>query len=162
MKFIVLVAPQIINNVGGIARTAEGLGYNIIIIDNERRYNFTTYNKKKLHILNSSSTGAFGRIRNDILVFNTISECDQYLDGIKCISFATSSRRDKIITDQQLPDGNFAIWFGNEARGLPEDVLSNKVCITIPLCDSVESLNIGVAVGIVLYALSEHKIILSS
>jgi tRNA G18 (ribose-2'-O)-methylase SpoU len=47
---------------------------------------------------------------------------------------------------------------GNEARGLPKDFVDNiSKFVKIPMQGKVDSLNVGVATGVVLYAASRMK-----
>jgi TrmH family RNA methyltransferase len=51
-----------------------------------------------------------------------------------------------------------AFLFGNEAAGLPEDVIrSADVQVSIPMLGSVESLNVGVAAGILLFEAARQR-----
>ena len=55
------------------------------------------------------------------------------------------------------PDGPVALLVGNEAQGLPADVVDTADArLTIPLQGGVESLNAVVAAGIIMYALSRR------
>ncbi len=51
-----------------------------------------------------------------------------------------------------------ALFIGQEAAGLPEDVLSNcRHQIRIPMADTVQSLNAAIATGILLYEIRRHE-----
>jgi len=56
------------------------------------------------------------------------------------------------------PERSVALIIGNEAQGLPADVVAAiPTRLTIPLDGGVESLNAAVAAGILMYALSRHR-----
>lgn len=54
------------------------------------------------------------------------------------------------------PNGNFCLCMGNEANGLSDEVRSlTKNFVSIPMENGVESLNVGVAYGIIVYVLTK-------
>jgi TrmH family RNA methyltransferase len=60
--------------------------------------------------------------------------------------------------DQARLDGPLAILFGNEGSGLPEDTLARADRrVRIPLAGPVESLNVGVAAGILLFEAARQR-----
>ena len=69
--------------------------------------------------------------------------------GVKILG--TSPKGDKIYTDVNIRD-RLAIVFGNEAKGIRDEILS--MCdetIRIPIYGGAESLNVSVSSGIILY-----------
>jgi TrmH family RNA methyltransferase len=53
-----------------------------------------------------------------------------------------------------------SVWvFGNEARGLPEEIqaMSDLIQVGIPMRGRAESLNLATAAAVVMYALAEKK-----
>jgi TrmH family RNA methyltransferase len=71
----------------------------------------------------------------------------------------TTSLGEDVITPDELPKlEKSALVLGNEARGLKDEVLElADFKVTIPMADVVESLNVGVAGGIMMYLLSKQK-----
>ena len=60
--------------------------------------------------------------------------------------------------DEARLDGPLALLFGNEGSGLPEDVVARADRrLRIPLAGPVESLNVGVAAGIVLFEAARQR-----
>ncbi|MDR1018431.1 MAG: tRNA (cytidine(34)-2'-O)-methyltransferase, partial [Lachnospiraceae bacterium] len=55
-------------------------------------------------------------------------------------------------TDVEYPDGSY-IMFGNESRGIPEEILLEyeDTCIRIPMLSTKRSLNLSNSVAIILY-----------
>ncbi len=57
-----------------------------------------------------------------------------------------------------LPPGRYALLIGEEAPGLPLDVVEQAAHkVTIPMPGGMESLNAAMAAGIVIYELSRHQ-----
>ena len=57
-----------------------------------------------------------------------------------------------------LPPGRYALLIGEEAPGLPPDVVEQAAHkVTIPMPGGMESLNAAMAAGIVIYELSRHQ-----
>ena len=55
------------------------------------------------------------------------------------------------------PSGNFCLCMGNEANGLSDRVRNfTKKFVSIPMKNGVESLNVGVAYGIIVYMLTNN------
>jgi TrmH family RNA methyltransferase len=60
--------------------------------------------------------------------------------------------------DQARLDGPLALFFGNEGSGLPEGVLAGADRrLRIPLAGRVDSLNVGVAAGVVLFEAARQR-----
>ncbi len=89
-------------------------------------------------------------------VFSSTKECLTYLRKKGYVSKATSPHiygKDNIMLDKaKFTDRKLAIWFGNETRGLSDEALNAyKQCIQLPMSGIVESLNLSVTTGIILY-----------
>ncbi len=55
-----------------------------------------------------------------------------------------------------FPEGRYALVVGEEASGLPDDVVAAAdMTVTIPMSGATESLNVSIAAGIIVYALSK-------
>jgi len=75
--------------------------------------------------------------------------------------FYFSSSADLLYTDVQYRAGDFLV-FGKESTGLPREILEQNraSCFRIPILNTVRSLNLATAAGIVLYeALRQHDFI---
>lgn len=75
--------------------------------------------------------------------------------------FVTQADADLQIKEaaKQSSDVN-SIWiFGNEARGVPQEVLQSKgaTLVSIPISEKVESLNLATAASVVMYAVSAAR-----
>jgi RNA methyltransferase, TrmH family len=70
---------------------------------------------------------------------------------------ATSSHKSKPLGQADL-SGRLAIFIGSEGAGVPRELLAQMdEVVAIPHSRSVESLNVGVAAGIVLYEVGRQK-----
>jgi tRNA (cytidine/uridine-2'-O-)-methyltransferase len=56
----------------------------------------------------------------------------------------------KVLSEHRFDESDL-ILFGPEARGLPERLVATSTALTIPLAGETRSLNLAVAVGIVLF-----------
>lgn len=51
-----------------------------------------------------------------------------------------------------------AVWFGNEERGISDAAVARaRMCISIPMFGMIESLNLGMLSGIVLYEIAKQR-----
>lgn len=66
--------------------------------------------------------------------------------------YMATTKAHKCYTDVEFSDNDF-IMFGNESRGIPEEILVDyeDTCIRIPMRDEIRSLNLANSVAIVLY-----------
>lgn len=128
-------------NLGTIIRTTAALGYDAIVMSpntvdlyNEKVIRSTQGVLFKLPIIKSS-------LEDIILLFKQ--------NNIKC--FGTSLQKAKALEQIDKPI-RFAICFGNEARGMSDNILNlMDQNIKIDMANDVESLNVGIAAGIILY-----------
>jgi len=164
---IVLENPKTISNIGSIIRSICAFGIDrVIIIDDRNLYRMDKLSKKQRHALTCSSAGVSNDrfIKDSIIVFESVERTIEYLHMNEYISIATSPHIDKKnniklnkLNIADIADIHIAIWFGNEDRGLSKESLANtdcKICIQIPLSEHVESLNLAVSVGIILYTIT--------
>jgi tRNA (cytidine/uridine-2'-O-)-methyltransferase len=88
----------------------------------------------------------------DLVVWESL---DDFLKAHKKDSdrfFFSTTKTDKPYFQANFQDGDF-IFFGAESKGLPLELMQMKVenMVTIPMGKNGRSLNLSVAVGIVLY-----------
>lgn len=85
-----------------------------------------------------------------------------WLRGIKVIAadvYGTEDREPRslpdVLAERSLVSGSSAVLFGNEARGLPEDVLDQvDEIVSIPLYGKAESLNLATSAAVMLMSLA--------
>ncbi|HPX83321.1 MAG TPA: RNA methyltransferase [Bacilli bacterium] len=147
-KVLVLDELQDPGNLGTVIRTAIAFGFTDIAVSNNT---VDIYNDKVIR----GTQGMLFRAN-----FMEVEIKDFLLDlkakGYKVI---TTSLGEDVITPDELPKlEKSALVLGNEARGLKDEVLElADFKVTIPMADVVESLNVGVAGGIMMYLLSKQK-----
>ncbi len=132
-------------NLGTIIRTAAGLGYDGIIMSPNT---VDLYNEKVIR----STQGVMFKI--PIMKAN-LQEVIKLLkkEKVFCIGTALTNAKDvKHITKKD----KFAICLGNEAKGISKEVLDNMdENVKIAMNNDVESLNVSIAAGIIMYEMME-------
>lgn len=132
-------------NLGTIIRTAAGLGYDGIIMSPNT---VDLYNEKVIR----STQGVMFKI--PIIKVN-LQEVIKMLkkEKVFCIGTALTNAKDvKHITKKD----KFAICLGNEAKGISKEVLDNMdENVKIAMKNDVESLNVSIAAGIIMYEMME-------
>ena len=88
----------------------------------------------------------------DLKVWESLEEFLDYHDNNFDRFFFATTKTDKPYFEHTLEDGDF-LFFGSETEGLPMDLMLKKKehMLTIPMGENGRSLNLAVAVGIVLY-----------
>lgn len=142
-RFLALECVQDPGNMGTILRTADALGIDGIIISSN---SCDVYSPKVIR-------GTMGAVfRLPVLITEDI--CGYIREFNKTgSSFATvPCNWDKYVTEVGLSSGNVVAVIGNEGNGLTEECISACSCsITIPMAGNAESLNAGIAAGIVMW-----------
>lgn len=132
-------------NLGTIIRTAAGLGYDGIIMSPNT---VDLYNEKVIR----STQGVMFKIP---IIKANLQEVIKMLkkEKVFCIGTALTNAKDvKHITKKD----KFAICLGNEAKGISKEVLDNMdENVKIAMNNDVESLNVSIAAGIIMYEIME-------
>lgn len=132
-------------NLGTIIRTAAGLGYDGIIMSPNT---VDLYNEKVIR----STQGVMFKIP---IIKANLLEVIKLLkkEKVFCIGTALTNAKDvKHITKKD----KFAICLGNEAKGISKEVLDNMdENVRIAMKNDVESLNVSIAAGIIMYEMME-------
>lgn len=132
-------------NLGTIIRTAAGLGYDGIIMSPNT---VDLYNEKVIR----STQGVMFKIP---IIKANLQEVIKMLkkEKVFCIGTALTNAKDvKHITKKD----KFAICLGNEAKGISKEVLDNMdENVKIAMNNDVESLNVSIAAGIIMYEMME-------
>lgn len=132
-------------NIGTIIRTAAGLGYDGIIMSPNT---VDLYNEKVIR----STQGVMFKIP---IIKANLQEVIKMLkkEKVFCIGTALTNAKDvKHITKKD----KFAICLGNEAKGISKEVLDNMdENVKIAMKNDVESLNVSIAAGIIMYEMME-------
>ena len=81
-----------------------------------------------------------------------VSDLVRLKEGISILRIATDLSGDSLPLETTKRDGPVLILFGNERYGLPSEILENvDVHVRIDMTPPTDSLNVGVAAGIVLH-----------
>lgn len=130
-------------NLGTIIRTCAALGVEAIIMSLET---VDIYNDKVIR----ATQGALFKIP---LIKMSLEEAIKELQKQEIMILATSLEAKKELADLSVYE-NFAIIFGNEANGIRKEILTlADETFILPMQNGVESLNVGVACGIIVYNL---------
>jgi tRNA/rRNA methyltransferase len=148
---IVLVKPQLGENIGACARSMKNFGFTKLHLVSPKNY-FPDHKAK------ATSVGAFDVI-NKAKVFNDTKEAISNFDIVISLS---ARRRDinkkhislndfsKIIKNRN--NSNFGLMFGPEASGLSnEDLSLSNYVLQIPTSSKFKSLNLSHSVTIICY-----------
>lgn len=138
-------------NIGAIARSVECAGANGLIL--------TT--KNTAPITSSAIKTSAGAILQ--LPITKITSVQQTIETLKRKNFwiiGTSDKAERLYTER-IYDAPIVIVFGNEGKGLSNAVLKNcDFLVKIPMYGRIESLNVSVAAGIVLFEIRRQREIL--
>lgn len=149
---IILVAHEIEDphNIGAMIRTFVAGGGNGVILSGRKSAGINSTTIK-------TSAGAlfyanFARVANCVNVINELKKNNFWIVG------TDSSAASKSIYDIDFPE-QVAIIVGNEHEGLGELIKKNcDFLARIPVSDKVDSLNVSVAFGIVLFEILRRRI----
>jgi TrmH family RNA methyltransferase len=138
---LVLASPSDMGNLGTIIRTMIGFGVSDLAII---RPAVDIFDPKVVR----GSMGAVFR-----LSFEYFDGFDDYHDafGHNLYPFMTNGHT---AVEQMTFRTPFALVFGNESSGLPDDFLDKGLSVSIPHSVEIDSLNLSIAVGIALYQAS--------
>jgi tRNA G18 (ribose-2'-O)-methylase SpoU len=146
MAAVLLHAPQDFTNVCVIARTLEAFGVPSCFVFDPNRLIRARYGKSYSQRLRAVSAGAFFKIQ-----WRTVSDPIEFLGqhNGRCIAMS-SSRAVPSLFDVAFRSNDLLI-FGSEGDGIPAEVTA--ACdaeLAIPMSGETQSLNLAVAVSIVL------------
>ena len=142
---VILVAHEIedAHNIGAMIRTFVAGGGKGIILTGRRNtgINSTTIKTSAGALIHTN----FARVTNCVNVINELKKNNFWVIG------SDNSPSSKSIYEINFPD-KIAILMGNEHEGLGELIKKNcDFLVKIPISDKVDSLNVSVAFGVVLF-----------
>ena len=140
-RIIVLDDVQDPGNVGTIIRTALSFGYDAVLLS---AHSCDIYNEKVIR----STQGALFHIP---VIRGDVHEMLIKLKQSKIKILATSLRDATALRKIRIPEA-FALVFGNEGKGVSEEVLQLADTHVYIEMHTFESLNVAVAAGICMYA----------
>tara|TARA_Y100001970_G_C14188119_1_gene833760 strand:- start:10 stop:771 length:762 start_codon:yes stop_codon:yes gene_type:complete len=135
-------------NLGTIIRTANWFGIKNILLSEDC---VDPYNSKVLR------SGMGSHFSMNIVTKNLEKQISKYKkENFKII--ATDLNTKNTMSDLKINSNNWVILLGNEAHGISKSVLeSSDYRIKIPQGGNIESLNVAVTCGILLYHISRIK-----
>lgn len=137
-------------NVGAIIRSATGLGFNNILID-ERTV--SPFLKRSIRV--SMGNVFFAKVFRVSNLVETIPKLKE--NGFKIYSAANEEGSLDYKRDVNLDSKNFGIIIGNEGHGIDEEVKKVSTgTIKIPVLDTVEHLNAAAAGAILMSRFSPY------
>lgn len=135
-------------NLGTIVRTAEGAGVTGILLTRE---SVDIYNPKVIR----STMGSIYR-----MPFYYTDRLSELMRKLKTqgMRFYAAHLQGAVPYDQPDYTGASAFLIGNESSGLSDKIAGDAdVCVKIPMCGKVESLNAGVAAAVLMYEASRQR-----
>lgn len=149
-RILVADGVQDIRNIGAIARSCLAFNINLLIVGVKQNAEIGEGAVK-------SSAGAL--LKLPVARVPSVQESLNYLKSWGIVQLAASEKGD--ISSTALADLNldaFALWMGNENKGLSRERLAQMDHqVAIPMLNKVDSLNVSVAAGILLYELTSRK-----
>lgn len=147
MAGVFLHAPQDFRNLCAIARTLEVLGRRDVHVFDPWRLIRDRYGKARSRQMRDVSGGAFEKIQ-----WTRVDEPSSFLRGFSGRVVATVAEP----SATELPNFSFQpddlLVFGGESQGLPQEIVALAgATVTIPSRGETQSLNLGVALGIVVF-----------
>lgn len=128
-------------NLGTILRTAVAFGYNDVVLSNNCA---SPYSDKAL----SASQGAIFGL--NLMTMSHEELIDLRQKGYQLIATALG---DSLDIKEVKPQKPYVVIFGNESRGVNSSLLAKADCKVKIAISGIDSLNVAVATGIVLYEL---------
>ena len=145
-KHIVLDNPSDMGNLGTIMRTMLGFGIRDLIVTTPCADYF---NPKVVR----ASMGAVFSL--NIIEYLSIED---YIKENTFDKFFFMLNGKKNLGDFETPRENYSLIFGNEARGLDNDLLNEKgTSVLIKHTNNIDSLNLPISVGMAIYEFN-HKL----
>jgi 23S rRNA (guanosine2251-2'-O)-methyltransferase len=136
-------------NLGAVVRSAAGFGAHGVLIPERRSAGLTASAWK-------TSAGAAARIPV-AQATNLTRQLKAYQEA-GCMVIGLSADGDVSLPDLDLADGPLVVVVGSEGKGLSR--LVAETCdqlVSIPMVNSLESLNAGVAASVTLYAIAQSR-----
>ena len=157
----VLENPKTIENIGSTIRNVNAFGVEkLYVVDGYCLLPKKWDQMRDSGSLNKISVSAVKWTY--IRVFSDSESCLSYLNSKGFKSIVTSphikGKKNVILHDGEYTHKKLAIWFGNESKGISEFIVNNsELCVNIPMCGIIESLNLGTSTGIVLYEITKQR-----
>lgn len=140
---VVLVHPRNLGNLGTIIRTAVGFGFKDIAIIKPAA---DIWNPM---VIRSTMGAIFG---SRIHLFDSFADYEKlYTNHKYCLTPNSNTKLEGAVFKHP-----FSLIFGNESEGLSKKILTQANTLSIPQSKNIDSFNLAVSVGIVLYHVSVY------
>ncbi len=157
----VLENPSDIKNIGAVIRNINALGVEKTYIVDSRQSlpdDWQEMRERKSLLKTSVSAVRWSFVKR----FDSTEGCLAHLNKKRFISVVTSpnikGKKNIVLHEGNYTQTKLAVWFGNEGQGISDvAVKHSKMCINIPMYGIVESLNLAVSTGIVLYEVTKQR-----
>lgn len=137
-----------LGNLGTIIRTSVAFGVDTIILYGET---VDLYNPKVVR----SAVGNLWKI--NIVSMNNLEQLKMYFSDYARFATLPKSKNSQYLSDMHFSNNPKLIMFGSEADGLSEELKQFATSnITIEMKENVESLNLSVSAGVILYKAFVH------
>ena len=148
-KILVADGIQDIKNIGAIARSCLAFGIDLLVVGTKSNAEIGDGAVK-------ASAGAL--LKLPVARVKSLSECISYLKSWGIIQIAASEKAQMPLNQVHEKEiGGFALWMGNEDRGLSRERMAEMdLQLAIPMSGSIDSLNVSVAAGVMLYELTSR------
>ena len=142
-KYIILENIQDPGNMGTIIRTADALGIDTVYVSADST---DIYSPKVIR----STTGSI--FRQNVVIVENVAEFIRKLSNKGATTFGAVLHKDaKLLGTFEFPEFSGCV-IGNEGNGMSEEAISAcNSLLTIPMSKHTESLNAGLAAGIVMW-----------
>ncbi|MCL2629202.1 MAG: RNA methyltransferase [Alphaproteobacteria bacterium] len=157
----VLEEPKDLKNIGTVIRNINALGVEkLYIVDGKNLVpnDWEKMRTKKDLLATSVSAVKWTFVKK----FNTTEECLAHLEKNRYMSIVTSphikGKTNVVLQHGDFTQAKLAVWFGNESRGISDlAVERSEACVSIEMYGIIESLNLAVSTGIVLYEITKQR-----
>lgn len=157
----VLENPKTMENIGSTIRNVDALGVEkLYVVDGYKLLPSDWEEMRDRHSLNKISASAIKW--KYVKVFPDTQSCINHLSNKMFTSVVTSphvkGKTNVVLHEGKYTHKRLAVWFGNESNGVSDiAVNSSEMCINIPMCGIIESMNLGTSTGIVLYEITKQR-----
>lgn len=156
MTAIILVEPQMGENIGAAARIMYNFGFNDLRIVNPRDGWQGTNVYDKAHEMSAHADWIIEKAK----LFDSTEAAIADLEYVYAASARPRDMTKEVITPREIElKGKTGFMFGRESNGLTNEqiMLANKI-ITIPVNPEYSSINISMSVGIICYEASQQSL----
>ena len=157
----VLENPKDFKNIGKVIRNVNAFGVEqLFVVDSQLDWpdDWQEMRQQKPLLRTSASAIKWSFVKK----FKTTEACLAHLEAHNFVSIATSphqkGKENVVLHQGDYSQKRLAVWFGNESKGLSDTVLNKSAfCIQIEMFGIIESLNLAISTGIVLYEITKQR-----